>query len=179
MTPDYQIITRHLVLRLITHEESFELQQRVCHSPTLHQWIDWCSPAFTLKEAERFVLMTRLNWVKSESYGFGIFLRSNETLVGMVAINELYHTFNMASVGYWIADKFQHHGFAKEALDALIEFCFAMLKVTRIEVICSPDNKPSQKLATACGAEFESLAKNRFIFNGQPQVGAVYSIIPE
>jgi len=178
MSPDYQIITSEFVLRLVDAEESEALQQLVTRSPSLHQWVEWCHADFSVNEADRFILATRLNWVKSDAYGFGIFRRSDDALVGMVAINELYQTFNMASLGYWLADEYQHQGYARKALLALCEFCFDILKLTRLEIVCDPDNLASQKLATACGAKFETLAANRFIFNGKPKQGAVYSIIP-
>lgn len=178
MSPDYQIITPELVLRLIDNEESAELQQCVTQSPSLHQWIDWCHEQFSIDDAERFILATRLNWVKGDAYGFGIFCRSTRQLVGMVAINELYHTFNMASIGYWISDRAQRKGYAKKAVLALSEFCFAQLKLTRIEIVCDPENVASQKLIEACGAQFECRAKNRFLFAGKPKTGMVYSITP-
>ncbi len=156
------------------------MQDLITQSPSLHDWVDWCREDFTLKEAERFILATRLNWVKAQAYGFGIFDRKHgNKLIGMVAINELYHTFNMASLGYWLGDEHQNQGYAKEALDALIEFCFSMLKLTRLEIVCDPDNLPSQKLAIACGAQFETMAKNRYLHHGIPKLGMVYSIVPE
>ncbi|KOO11212.1 ribosomal-protein-serine acetyltransferase, partial [Vibrio xuii] len=113
------MITPRLALKLIPNEDANKLRDCVSHSPSLHRWIDWCEPDFTLQQAERFLLSTRLNWVKSEAYGFGVYRRYNEELIGMVAINEIYHTFNMVSVGYWIRDSEQHNGYAKEAVDGL------------------------------------------------------------
>lgn len=179
MSPDFQIITRRLSLELIDSESAKELATLVSRSSSLHQWVDWCHPEFTEKEAERFILATRLNWVKAEAFGFGIYDRSSRQLMGMIAINEFYHTFNMASLGYWVADEFQQHGYAKEALDAVIEFCFAQLKLTRLEIVCDPKNLPSQHLATACHAVFETKAANRYLYDGKPYEGLVYSIIPE
>lgn len=178
MNPEYQIITPKLSLRLINSEDSEKLNACIKHSPSLHQWIDWCHADFSIDDAEKFILATRLNWVKSEAYGFGVFCRHSDNLLGMVAINELYHTFNMASIGYWIADEYQGQGFATAAVNALIEFCFAQLKLTRIEVVCDPENQASQKLIEKCGGIFEARAKNRFLFNGCPKVGLVYSIVP-
>lgn len=179
MSPDYCIITPRLALKLIPHEDANKLRDCVSHSPSLHRWIDWCEPEFTLQQAERFLLSTRLNWVKAEAYGFGIYRRYNEELIGMVAINELYHTFNMVSVGYWIRDSEQRHGYAKEAVEGLVTFCFEQLKVTRVEIVCDPENEPSQRLAEQCGAVFEAKARNRFIYLGKPRDGLVYSLIPE
>jgi RimJ/RimL family protein N-acetyltransferase len=179
MSPDYLIITPRLELRLIPNEDAAQFQTLISDSPTLHQWIDWCEEDFNQEQAERFLLATRLNWVKSQAYGFGLYRRSDKQLLGMVAINELYHTFNMASLGYWVADKYQRQGYGKEALEGLISFSFEQLKMTRLEIVCDPLNLQSQQLAEQCGALFETLARNRFIFNGKPKEGLVYSLIPE
>ena len=179
MSPDYQIITTEFILRLIDVEENEQLQRLIARSPQLHQWIDWCHDQFDQQETERFLLSTRLNWIKSDAYGFGIFRRNDGALLGMVAINEFYQTFNMASLGYWIADEYQQQGYGCKALNSLIEFCFDILKLTRLEIICDPNNIASQNLALACGAQFETIAANRFVLDGKPKRGAVYSIIPE
>ncbi|MCK6262805.1 GNAT family N-acetyltransferase [Vibrio sp. ZSDE26] len=178
MTPKFTLSTQRLSLRLIEHDEAEKLRELVVRSPSLHQWIDWCTPTFSLKDSERFLLATRLNWVKGDAFGFGLFRHNDGMLVGMVAINELYHTFNMASMGYWVSDQYQHQGYAKEAVQKVIEFCFDLLKVTRIELVCDPQNEASHALAASCGAEKESVARNRFIFDGQPKDGLIFSLIP-
>lgn len=178
MTSDYCIITPRLELRLIPHEDALKLQHCVQRSPSLHRWIDWCQADFSFEQAERFLLATRLNWVKSEAYGFGVYRRTDNELLGMVAINELYHTFNMVSLGYWIADSHQRSGYGKEALQSLITFCFEQLKITRVEIVCDPENEASQELALQCGARFETRARNRFVYDGKPKDGLVFSVIP-
>ena len=178
MSPDFQIVTKNLVLKIIESSDAPEFAERIQNSPSLFRWIDWCHADYTEKEAEQFILATRLNWVKSDAFGFGIFDRETDDLMGMVAINELYHTFNMASLGYWVSDPFQRRGVAKEAMLGLFEFCFAQLKLTRLEIVCDLDNLPSQHLIEACGAEREAIARNRFIFNGKPKTGVVYAILP-
>ncbi|AMG04857.1 GNAT family N-acetyltransferase [Vibrio mimicus] len=178
MTPDFQIITQRLQLRLITADETNDLVERIRQSQSLHHWVDWCHALFSVQEAEQFIQATRLNWVKAEAYGFGVFERETQTLVGMMAINEFYHTFNMASLGYWIADDYQRRGYGKEALTALILFCFERLELTRLEIVCDPDNVPSQALALRCGAVQEQVAPNRFLYAGEPKAGIVFSLIP-
>lgn len=178
MSPEFLINTQHVQLRLLSIDEAADFAQLIQDSPSLHQWIDWCHAHFNQQDAERFILATRLNWIKADAYGFVVIDKATQQLVGMVAINEFSTTFNMASLGYWIGDEHQQQGFAKEALSALIEWSFAQLKLTRLEIICDPNNIPSQQLAKACGAKHECLAQNRFIFHGQPKAGLVFSIIP-
>ena len=178
MSPDFQINTQHLSLKIIEATDAPEFSRLIQTSPSLFPWVDWCHDAFSIVEAEKFILATRLNWVKADAFGFGIFERHSNQLVGMVAINELYHTFNMASLGYWVGDQFQRKEIAKEAMLTLFEFCFAQLKLTRLEIVCDTENLPSQRLIEKCGAERETIAKNRFIVNGKPNDGVVYSVLP-
>ncbi|SJL82870.1 GNAT family N-acetyltransferase [Vibrio palustris] len=178
MVPDFNIVTQRLMLKLIAADEGPLLAQCIRRSPSLHQWIDWCHAGFSEDEAERFITATRLNWVKSEAYGFGVYHKHTQEFIGMVALNEFYPTFNMASLGYWIADEHQQQGYGKEALSALIEFSFAKLRLTRLEIVCDPNNTPSHHLAKRCGAQFEVIARNRFIDRNRPRDGAVYAVIP-
>ncbi len=178
MSPDLEIITSRLTLRLISTEHAPALHQLLVQSPSLHMWLDWCNEEVSLQEAQDFLLATRLNWVKAEAFGFGIYERETDALLGMVAVNELYPTFNMASIGYWIADRYQRQGYAQEAVRSLAEFCFAKLSLTRLEIVCDPDNLASQALIESIGAQKEAIARNRFIFNRKPKDGVVYSLLP-
>lgn len=178
MAPDFEIITPRLALKLIPSEQAHSLQRLLVESPSLHQWLDWCDEDVTLKDAQDFLLATRLNWVKTEAFGFGVYEREHNNLVGMAAVNELYHTFNMASIGYWIADRYQRNGYAHEAIRALAEFCFAKLNLTRVEIVCDLDNTASQALIESVGAQKETIARNRFIFHGKPKDGVVYALLP-
>lgn len=66
----------------------------------------------------------------------------------------------------------------REAITALVEFCFAKLQVSRIAIVCDPANLASQKLIERCHAKRESIARHRFLFHGEPRDGVVYSLIP-
>ncbi len=179
MNLDFEIITPRLALRLIPVEHAEALNHLLVNSPSLHTWLDWCDENLSLKETQDFLLATRVNWVKTEAFGFGLYDRESNSLLGMVAVNELYHTFNMASIGYWIADRYQRCGYAQEATFALAEFCFAKLDLTRIEIVCDPENSASQALIESIGASKETIARNRFVFNGKPKDGVVYSLLPQ
>lgn len=178
MKADFEIITQRLQLKLMNNADTESFRQLITDSYSLHRWIDWTHRDFTSEEASDFIQHNRLNWVKAISYGFGVYLKSTEQLLGMVAITEFHRTANMASIGYWIGDGYQRKGYGKEALDALIEFCFARLGLTRLEIVCDPDNITSHILALKCGATEECLAKNRYIFDGKPKDGLLFSIIP-
>jgi len=179
MAPDLDIITKRLHLRILHQEDSSALSFRISQSTSLHKWMDWCNSTFSNDDAQEFIKANRLNWIKGTAYGFGIFNRNLDKLIGMVAITEIHAVSNSGCLGYLIADKYQRNGFATEALDALISFSFEKLRLTRLEIICAPENIPSHKIAKACGGLEEGIHRNRFIYNGRAKNGLVFSIIPE
>lgn len=179
MTPNFEIFTNRLHLRILTTNDSIEFSQQISASKSLYPWLDWCHAHFDNQEANEFIVANRLNWIKNTAYGFGVFDRQNDAFVGMVAINEIHLTSNMASIGYWVADNHQGLGYATEALKAIIEMSFAQLAFTRLEIICDPKNLLSHKVAQKCGAIEEGVARNRFLFSGKPKDGLVFSVIPD
>jgi len=179
LNPDQSLATSRLELRLVTNDDLDAFCTIVKSSPSLHQWLDWCHPDFDREEGYDFLLANRLNWLKGLAYGFGVFLRDSDELVGMVALTERSLCFNMGSVGYWVADNHQKQGYAKEALFKLSQFCFEQVKLTRLEIVCDIDNQTSHYVARSLGATQESIARNRFIHDGKTKDGVVFSLIPE
>lgn len=179
MTPEFEIFTSRLHLRILRNSDSHQFAEKVSSSASLHTWLDWCHHHFDSKEAHEFIVANRLNWIKNSSYGFGIFERNSDRFLGMVALTEIFITSNMASLGYWVADQHQHCGYAKEAVDAIVEMAFDQIGLTRLEIVCDRHNLPSHNVARCCGAVEEGVARNRFIFSGQPKDGLVFSIIPK
>lgn len=178
MIPQYQLTTSRLVLKLIELDECDQFAEMIQNSPHLYPWLDWCHPHFNREQAKEFILHTRLNWVKSLGYGFGIYTVEDHKLIGMAALTDQAFNFNMGTVGYWIRDSHQHFGYATEATSAVVNFCFREVKLTRVEFICDPENLASHKVALACGATNEGIARNRFIFRDKPHDGLVFSMIP-
>ncbi|MGO2508074.1 GNAT family N-acetyltransferase [Vibrio hibernica] len=179
MPPDFTLTTSRLILRLIEADEAAIFADTICHSPSLYSWLDWCSNEFNTNDAQEFILFTRLSWVKDSAYGFGVFDKQTGQFIGMAALTDQRLNFNLGSLGYWIGDEYQKQGYATEAIKAVIEFSFTLLKLTRLEFICDPNNIISHKLAYACGAHKEGIAKNRYLFNGEPRDGLVFSLIPD
>lgn len=179
MVTSFEIYTKRLTLKIINQEHSHTFASRITDSVSLHRWMDWCHPNFTDADAQTFIKANRLNWVKGLSFGFGLFTQESQEFIGMVAITEIHCISHSASLGYWIADKHQNKGFAKEALNALISFSFEKLQLTRVEIVCDPENIPSHNVALSCGCINEGINRNRFIYNNKPKDGLVFCITPD
>jgi ribosomal-protein-alanine N-acetyltransferase len=70
--------------------------------------------------------------------------------------------FAITEIGYRFHSKFQGHGYAFEAVSALVEFLFGTLKVHKIMAICDPRNISSFKLMQKLGMEKEGLQRKHY-----------------
>jgi len=57
-------------------------------------------------------------------------------------------------------------------------FGFERLKLARIEIVTTPDNLASQRVAAALGAVYEGAARNRIMVHGQAADALMYSLLP-
>ena len=62
---------------------------------------------------------------------------------------------------------------------AIAEYGFRQLKLTRLEIVAPEQNAPSRRVAEKVGADFECIARNRVMVHGKPQPAAIYSLVPE
>ncbi len=82
-------------------------------------------------------------------------------------------------LGYWVTVGHQHQGIAQQALRRLIDWAWQTLDLIRLEIVTHPNNVASQKVALACGAQYEGLARNKIYLRQTPQDGLVYALIPD
>ncbi len=56
--PDFQINTQHLSLKIIEATDAPDFSPVDPNIPSLFPWVDWCHDAFSIVEAEKFILAT-------------------------------------------------------------------------------------------------------------------------
>ena len=54
-------------------------------------------------------------------------------------------------IGYGILDNHQRHGYATEAVNAVVEWALQQFGVIRVEAETEPDNRASQRVLEKCG----------------------------
>jgi len=67
-----------------------------------------------------------------------------------------------AEVGYTLAPRYWGRGYATEALEALVEYLFEELRVTRVFGMLHPDNLPSALVLERCGFRFEGHTRSSY-----------------
>lgn len=102
-----------------------------------------------------------------ENKRYVIALPDTDEMIGMVGMG-LEDTLNEVEVAYFMSERYQRNGYTKEAVNALVEWCFKVsdIKYLILSIDCS--NIPSCRLAEKCG--FELFEKRTPIGHKQPNM---------
>ncbi len=107
----------------------------------------------------------------------GIFLNSNDALLGECSLFNLVHQCRRAEVGYTLGLDHWGHGYMNEALVALLSFGFGVLNLNRIEADIDPRNSASAKSLERLGFKLEGHLRERWIVDGEVSDSGLYGLL--
>jgi ribosomal-protein-alanine N-acetyltransferase len=107
-------------------------------------------------------------WRLDLGYGFHVFRRSDDGLIGGVNLNNVRRgVAQAANLGYWMGEFNANQGYMTDALHALLPHAFQSLGLHRIDAACIPENKPSRHLLAKFGFREIGEAKGYLKINGE------------
>ena len=138
--------------------------------PKVGDWLDWSSlreasrdflapweplwphDALTRASFRRRVEHVRQEWEQGTGYGFLIYLKENNRMVGGITLSNVRRGVSQtASLGYWVGQPVARQGYMTEALQVAIDFAFGELGLHRLEAACLPANAASRRLLEKSG----------------------------
>jgi [ribosomal protein S5]-alanine N-acetyltransferase len=94
------------------------------------------------------------------AYPFLVFRRRDNVMVGGITLSNIRRgVAQMGSIGYWVGEPFTRQGYTLDAVRAVTDFCFARLRLHRVEAACIPSNTASQGVLLQAGFAQEGLAR--------------------
>jgi [ribosomal protein S5]-alanine N-acetyltransferase len=110
------------------------------------------------------------------AYAFFIFRKPDDALVGGLTLANVRRGCAQAgSLGYWMGAPYARQGLMTAAVNALIPFAFATLKLHRIEAACIPANTASIRLLEKTGFKREGFARRYLCIDGVWQDHLLYA----
>lgn len=111
------------------------------------------------------------DWQTGRFYVFGIWLRSSGVYLGDICI--MPQNRGQAEIGYYLAEAAEGQGYAREALQAIIEFGFGAVGSQRLLIRCYASNERGQAVAQALGFEPEPPPKRSPWFRNSDAVANI------
>ena len=174
-TPFPIIETERLVLRQITNDdvnEIFELRS----NPETMKYIP--RPlAKTTEDALEHIATIEEKIILNEGINWGITLKGNERLLGMIGFYRMQPENFRSEIGYMLLPEFHGKGIITEAVKRLITYGFDDLKLHSIEAVIDPENFASEKVLQKCNFIKEAHLKESQFYEGKFLDKVIYSLL--
>ncbi|MDR6293069.1 aminoglycoside 6'-N-acetyltransferase [Inquilinus ginsengisoli] len=172
------IQTERLVLRRFAARDAAAFRA-YRDDPEVARWQGWsgCSEA----EAEAFVAdMAVAAWDRpGQWFQVAIADRATDGLVGDIGVHVLADDARLVELGATLAAAAQGHGYATEALDALIRHLFVDLGKHRLQASLDPRNRSSAALFERLGFRREAQFRRSVWIKGEWCDDDVYALLAE
>ncbi|MEO8532729.1 MAG: GNAT family N-acetyltransferase [Flavobacterium sp.] len=174
-TPFPVIETERLLLKRITNDdvkEVFELRS----DPETMKYIP--RPLVkTTEDALEHIAMIEEKIVTNVGINWGITLKDNPKLLGIIGYYRIQPENYRAEIGYMLLPEFHGQGIIPEAVNKLIRYGFDDLKLHSIEAVIDPENLASEKVLEKCGFVKEAHLKEAEYYEGVFLDKVIYSLL--
>jgi RimJ/RimL family protein N-acetyltransferase len=159
-----------IVIRDFERKDAELLYEIVREKEILRFMKDWAENAPKPENFYKFI-----DWLQSqkdstdifENKRYAIALKESDKLIGMVGMG-LEDTVNEVEVAYFMSEPYRRKGYTKQAIDALVNWCFQVSEIPYLILTIDCANIPSCKAAEKCG--FELFEKRTPIGHIQPNM---------
>lgn len=141
--------SERLELRCVTSKDT-EAIARACQDPLIALFTQVPSP-YRLSDARWFVNDAKSRWEQDDAYGFGFFLRSDDSLAGTCVL--MNTPDGVIEIGYWTSPQCRGQGLTVEAIRCLCQWGFESLGVDSIRWCAVIGNEASRAVAVKAGFE--------------------------
>lgn len=164
-TPFPVLRTGRLVLRRIESGDAEDILF-FRSDPVTMQYLDR-DPIRTLGEASFFIRMIIDSLERNEGITWGISLTDDPRLIGTIGFWRLMKEHYRAEIGYLLHPDFWGRGLVSEAITAVMNYGFDVMKLHSVEANVNPGNKASVRVLERAGFVQEAHFRENYYFNGR------------
>ena len=162
------IETERLLLRPFRADDLALIERLYCDEEILKY-----TPFDALTKAEAAAHLERIirefGQPPANNYEFAVVRKDTGEKIGRTHI-EICRETDTGMVGWFLLPEHWGRGYATELTAALIDHCFDVLRVHRVNATCNPENTASRRALERCGMRLEAQfrQKCRYVKRGVP-----------
>ncbi len=128
-----------------------------------------------IEEAKEHLAMINSGIEKNEAINWGITIKGNSKLLGIIGFYRTKHEDYRSEIGYMLLPEIHGKGIASEAVGIVVEFGFNEMKLHSIEAVIDPENVASEKVLQKNGFVKEGHFKENGFYDGKFIDSVIYS----
>ncbi len=151
-----KVVTKRLILRDLKLSDVAQIALHANNIKIAKQIFSFPFP-YSLNDAKSFVkkCMQHTKEKPRGFYEFGIVLKTEKKVIGMISLTKVDRFHGTTTMGYWLGEKYWRKGYMTEALEKMIAFTFTKLKLRRINIMAITSNNASTGLIRKMGFRHE------------------------
>jgi RimJ/RimL family protein N-acetyltransferase len=158
--PSTSFETSRLLLRPPLPEDARAMFERYASDSEVTRYLGW--PRHTsVEDTKAFVGFSQSEWARSSTGPLLVFARDSGRLLGSSGL--LLETPYRAQTGYVFARDAWGHGYATEALGAMVAMA-AELTISRLYALCHTEHQASWHVLEKCGFTREGILHGHTVF---------------
>jgi len=134
-------------------------------------------PAKSIDEALKWLQMINEGIDGDQYIAWGIELKNNPELVGIITFWNIKKEHYRAEIGYSLHTHYQGKGLMREAVARVLEYGFKVMKLHSVEANVNPANEASIRLLERSNFIREAYHKENYYYNGKFFDSAIYSLL--
>lgn len=152
------VVDENLVLKLIDESHAEPLLSLVSQNRDhLRKWLPWVDYMRIVADFDEYIRQCKENHEAGTEYGYVIL--QNGALIGRIGIHYIQKQNRTGAIGYWLGKESEGKGVITKACCKLIDHCFSVLKLNRIEIKCSVGNDRSAAIPERLGFTKEGVLR--------------------
>ena len=167
--------TADLILRKPAAKDAKDIF-RYASDPEVARYVLW-EPHRSLSETRSFVRFLRSRIRSGYPSSWVVVLKETGSVIGTIGFIWYSEENRSAELGYSFSREHWNHGYATQALKAVIEASFSSLPLNRLEAQHDIRNPASGRVMKKCGLRQEGILRNRIVNKGEYIDVALYAIL--
>jgi ribosomal-protein-alanine N-acetyltransferase len=163
-----KLISKRIILRDLTIKDAKSIAENA-HDKSNWYYTESMPFPYSLEDAKKHIksCIKKQKENPRKDYDFGIFLKSEKKIVGMISLFKVDRMHKKAGIGYWIGRKYRKQGLVSEAEKILLNFAFNKLKLNKVKGEAMVENKGSNALFKKFGFRKTGIFKEELIKKGK------------
>jgi ribosomal-protein-alanine N-acetyltransferase len=122
---------------------------------------------YTIESAYQFIRIAQKHRRAKKAFHHVIVLKETGRVIGGTGLMDYFPKHKRGEVGLWVARKYWGHGYASEALELMLEFCFKEMGLQRVVAGVFVGNDRSQRMVEKAGFTLEGLFRRHIKQRGR------------
>ena len=143
----------------------------------LREFMHWMTTDYSIESAREFINNANEAIAQCKALSLGIFRK--DTLIGGIGFVLFDWKSRKTEIGYWIDKAEEGRGIITRSTVALIEYAFDKLKLNRVEIRCSAENRRSAAIPERLGFVREGRLRQAEYRNGRLHDFYVFGLLAD